>query len=504
MNPRAEDTRRTAAPVARAGGLTSASWVLGLTAAAQFVLQLDFSIINVALPTVQRELDFSAAGLQWVVTGYALTFGALLLVAGRVGDLIGHRRALLIGFAVFAVSSLSGGLAVSSAMLIVSRLVQGASAAFVAPAALALLTDAYTSTSGRARALGIFQGASAAGATAGIVLGGVLTEYLGWRAVLLVNPPVIAILMVMMVRKLPSTISRATSSALDLPGAGLITAAVAALIYGLSEGQTSGFNKIPTITTLVLTVALTIGFVINERRARQPMLPLGLLQAKDRRAALSVMFLLGAVVAGYVYFVSLYLQKVLGFSAVLTGIALIPATATVMTVSIIITRRLLPKLGAKLTLAVALALIGAGQLWLSQISPHGNYLTGVLGGIVLTAVGMGLAFPTISFIVTSNVSAEDRGIAGGLLVAAQQVGSAVGLAVLATLSAARTTSTGSLTDGYRLSYLTATGVVVAAAIIMLVLLRGHPRPSATNTVAPDPARGKESTSVNTASRTSGP
>ena len=249
---------------------TARSWVLGLTAAAQFVLQLDFSIVNVALPTVQRELSFSASGLQWVVTGYALTYGALLLVAGRGGDQIGHRRAMLAGLTLFAISSLAGGLAVSAPMLVIARLVQGGSAALIAPAALALLVDAYQSPAARARALGIFQGSTAAGATAGIVLGGVLTEYLGWRSVLLVNPPVIAILVAIMLRRLPardmdetrdSAVGAGAARRLDVAGAGLITAAIAALIFGLSEGQSRGFGNPEAIATLAAAVVLGVAFV---------------------------------------------------------------------------------------------------------------------------------------------------------------------------------------------------------------------------------------------------
>ncbi|HEX7662826.1 MAG TPA: MFS transporter [Pseudonocardiaceae bacterium] len=463
---------------------TARSWVLGLTAAAQFVLQLDFSIVNVALPTVQRELSFSASGLQWVVTGYALTYGALLLVAGRGGDQIGHRRAMLAGLTLFAISSLAGGLAVSAPMLVIARLVQGGSAALIAPAALALLVDAYQSPAARARALGIFQGSTAAGATAGIVLGGVLTEYLGWRSVLLVNPPVIAILVAIMLRRLPardmdetrdSAVGAGAARRLDVAGAGLITAAIAALIFGLSEGQSRGFGNPEAIATLAAAVVLGVAFVFVERHALEPMLPTALLRNRPRAAALTVMFLLGAVVAGYVYFVSLYLQRVLGLSALMTGLALVPATGTVMVTSVFITRRLLPRLGIRWTLLTALVLIVGGQVWLAQISPHGNYLADVLGGILLTAAGMGLAFPTASFVVTSDVPAQQRGVAGGMLVTAQQVGSAVGLAVLAIVAAEHTEQTGSLTAGYGLSYLIGAGMALLAIVASFGCLHANSR-----------------------------
>lgn len=445
-----------------------AAWVLVLAAAAQFVLQLDFSIINVALPAIQRRLGFSAAGLQWVVTGYALTYGALLLVAGRAADLIGRKRALLVGLTAFGLSSLAGGLATSGLTLVVARLAQGASAALVAPGALGVLTDAYTTPQGRARALGVFQGSSAAGATAGIVLGGVLTEYLGWRSVLLVNPPVIAVLAWLMARKLP-TDRRAPAARLDLPGAALATTGAGALIYGLSEGQQHGFGSAPSLVPLVAAVLLTGVFVLVESRSADPMLPLALLRDRARRTALVVMLLLGGVVAGYVYFVSLYLQRVRGMSTLLTGLALIPATALVMAVSMLLTRRVQPRLGLRRTLLLALAFVGAGQLWLSTLTAHSGYAAHVLPGIVLTAIGMGLAFPTSSVAITSDVPPALRGLAGSMFVTAQQLGSAVGLAVLATIAAARTSGTGSPADGYALSYLVATGIVAFTALTVAVL-----------------------------------
>jgi MFS family permease len=341
----------------------------------------------------------------------------------------------------------------------------------VAPAALALLADAYPTPTERARALGIFQGSTAAGATAGIVLGGFLTEYLGWRWVLLVNPPVIILLMLAMLRRLPAIRPTRRTVSLDLPGAALITAAVAALIYGLGEGQDRGFDHTPVVITLVVAVLLGVAFLINETRAAEPMLPLNMLRAPDRQAALGVMFLLGAVVAGYVFFISLYLQRVLGLSAVLTGLALVPATGTVLLVSTFVTRRLLARFSVRLILLGALTLVAAGQFWLSRVSSDGSYPVDVLAGIMLTAAGMGLAFPTVSYVVTSGVGPSERGIAGGLLVTAQQVGAAVGLAVLATVGAARASATDSLTDGYRLSYLTSTGLVIVAAVLLLVRLR---------------------------------
>jgi MFS family permease len=453
---------------------------LGLVVAAQFVLQLDFSIVNVALPTIRRELHFAPADLQWIVTGYALTFGSLLLFGGRVGDLAGHRRVLLIGLGAFGVTSLAAGLAPTSLALIVARFVQGASAGFVAPQALAIITDLFAEGPGRTRALGIFQGATAAGASAGIVLGGVFTEFIGWRAVFLVNPPIIVVLVVAIVRVLPARTGRA-GGRLDIAGAVLATASIALLIFGLTQGQQHGFTAAAALAALALAVLLGVAFVLVEKRGKAPMVPLPVLADPARRAALSAILLLGAIIAGYVYFTSLYLQNVLRFSPLETGLALIPATGTVMVVATQVTRRVLPRFGVRKVLLAGLAITGLGQVWLFTISNAGSYQLNVLGGIILTAVGIGLSLPTASVAVTAGVGPGERGLAGGLFVTAQQVGQAIGLAALASIAAAQTSAHhGVLVSGYQTSFLVATGIAVVAVLIVAIQMRTRrvPQPAA--------------------------
>jgi MFS family permease len=466
---------------------------LFLVSAAQFTLQLDFSIVNVALATIQREFGVSAADLQWIVTGYALPFGALLLLGGRIGDLTGHRRLLVSGLALFGLTSLAAGLAPGAGVLIAARFAQGASAAMVAPMTLAALTDMFPDGAARARALGIYQGATAAGASAGIVLGGILTEYAGWRAIFLVNPPVIIALVIAVLRLLPDghpARARAVGPAgdaqgtgaaagryrLDVTGAALVSVSVAALIFGLSQGQQRGFGAPLTIVSLVAAVLLGAGFVVVERRIAEPMVPVRMLADPARRVALAVMLLVATVVAGYVYFVTLYMQRVLDFSALRAGLGLLPATLTVLVTSTWLTRRFAARLGAKPVLTAGLVSVGGGQLWLAQLSAPGTYAGNVLPGLLLTAFGMGLLFPTVSVLATAGVAPGDRGVAGGLLAASQQVGMAVGLAVLATVAAARTrTAPGSaalaLVTGYRLSYWVAAAVVACALALVLLLLR---------------------------------
>src|SRR2546421_3476950 len=413
---------------------------LALICAAQFVLQLDFSIVNVALPTMQRELGFAAADLQWVVTGYALTFGSLLLLGGRAGDLLGRRRLLLLGLTLFALASLTCGLALSPLMLILSRFVQGVGAAFVSPSALSLLTTTNAEGAARNRALSIWQATTAAGASAGVIAGGVLTQYLGWRAIFLVNLPIIAILLILIPRTIPDDKSTGRQR-IDVFGAALVTASAAALMYGLSSGQQQGFGSLGTVLALGAAVLLAMVFVLVERTTTAPMVPFSYFSSSTHRAAIGAMLLMGAVLAAYVYFTSLYMQRVLGESALLTGLSLIPSTATVILVSTFVTRRLLDRLGVKRLLLIGLASMGLGQVWLSFMTSGGSYVVNVLPGLLLTALGIALALPAASIGATTGVVRREQGLAGGMFTTSQQIGSAVGLALLATIAATRTEQT---------------------------------------------------------------
>jgi EmrB/QacA subfamily drug resistance transporter len=442
---------------------------LALICAAQFVLQLDFSIVNVALPTMQRELGFAAADLQWVVTGYALTFGSLLLPGGRAGDMLGRRRLLLLGLTLFAFASLTCGLALSPLMLILSRFVQGAGAAFVSPSALSLLTSTNAEGAARNRALSIWQATTAAGASAGVIAGGVLTQYLGWRAIFLVNLPIVAVLLLLIPRVIPD--DRSTSrQRIDALGAALVTASAAALIYGLSSGQQQGFGSPGTLLALGAAVLLALAFVLVERTTATPIVPFSYFSSATHRAAVGAILLMGAVLAAYVYFTSLYMQRVLGESALLAGLSLIPATGTVILTSTFATRRLLDRLGVKRMLLIGLASMGLGQVWFSFMRSGGSYVVNVLPGLLLTAWGIALALPAASIGATTGVDRREQGLAGGLLTAGQQIGAAVGLALLATIAAARTEQTGSLATGFDVSYLVAAGLVLIAMVLVATQL----------------------------------
>lgn len=460
----------TTAPVRHAALATA------VICAAQFVLQLDFSIVNVALPTIQREFGMPPAELQWIVTGYALTFGSLLLAGGRLADLLGRRRLLVIGLIAFGVASLACGLARWSVMLISARLVQGAAGALVSPAALSLLTTASPDGPARTRALSLWQASTAAGATAGIVAGGVLTQYLGWQAIFLVNPPIIAILLAL-VPRLPAS-PPAGGAGLDIRGAALVTASLAALIYGLTNGQEHGFGTLVSVAALAGSVLLAVLFVFTERSVASPMLPPSFLSVPARRAAVAAMLLIGAVLAGYVYFTSLYMQRVLDYTPLQAGLALVPATLTVVVTSTYGTRRLLARFALRNVLLAGLVLMALGQLWLSRISVGASYPVAVLPGIVLTALSIGLSLPTASVAITSGAAGQEQGVAGALFTTSQQAGAAAGLAALATAAAARTAHVSgslaaggppagaSLVAGYQLSFLIGAGMAALGIVLV--------------------------------------
>lgn len=452
---------------------SSGNGLLALLCTAQLVLTLDFSIVNVALPTIQRELHFSSANLQWIVTGYALTFGSLLLLSGRAGDLLGRRRLLVIGLVVFVVSSLTCGLAQSSVMLVVSRIVQGIGGAMISPTALALLTTNNPEGPARNRALGLWQAAAAGGASMGVVLGGILVEYVNWRAIFLINVPIVAILLLLIPRTLPPSAPK-TGVQLDYGGATLITLSLASLIFGLSNGEDRGFTSISTVIAGVAFVVLGAAFLIVERRVPSPMVPFGILASRTRRAADGAMLVMGTVVVAYVYFASIYLQRVLHFSPLVTGLCFIPATLTVMSTSTLLTRRLLSRMGVKPILIAGLISIGLGQFWLSHVESGGSYGVNVLPGLLLTAFGMGLAFPATSVGAITGVAPNEQGSAAALFNTSQQVGSAVGLSILATIAASSARGVGgTLSGGFRVSYLVGTGIAVLGIVLVATMLSGR-------------------------------
>jgi MFS family permease len=405
---------------------------LYLICAVQMLLQLDVSIVNVALAAMDRELGF-AGGLQWVAGGYALAYGSLLLLGGRLADRIGHKPLLLAGLVAFAFASLVGGLAGDPAVLVGARVAQGIAAAAVAPAALALLTTLFETPAERARALGFSQAAMAGGATIAVVLGGALVELFGWRAVMLVNLPLIAILLPLLMLRVPARGGGNAQRAGWLSPA-LVSLALCGVVSGLGLAETEGFASPMVIGLMGFGLAVGVTWLALERRSATPMLSAGFLASRQRATALFTIFGLGGVMAGYVFFVTLYLQRVLELPPFLTGLALVPSTVVVMSVSLLVGRSLIGKWGLKPVLLAGVALVAVGQVLLA-LAGGGPYWTTVLPGLVLTAAGMGLALPAGSVAFMAGVEEKVRGTAGGLIVTGQQTGVAAALAVLVTVAA---------------------------------------------------------------------
>ncbi|MGI5418907.1 MFS transporter [Actinomadura luteofluorescens] len=449
--------------------------VLVLVCACQFMVILDASIVNVALPSVDRDLGFGAAGLAWVVNGYLLTFAGLMLLGGRAADLVGHRRALAAGMFLFSASSLAGGLAAAPQVLVAARAVQGAGAALLAPATLAVINTGFTGGRERARAFGAWSAAGGVGGMAGALAGGALTTGLSWRWVFLINVPIGAVLIVVALTSLPGARTGRRES-LDLPGAAAGTAGAAALIYGVMQSAGHGWTSArvagPVAAGLLL---LAVFLVVEGRFAARPLMPLRLFRIRGVAVGGGMLLLFGGIAIAMWYFTSLFLQNVLGYGALRAGLGQTPAAVVFMLVARF-GAGLLPRTGARLLVLAGCGCFLAGFGWLSQAGAGSGYLTGVLGPTLLVAVGIGLTFPTLMAATTAGVPEGDAGVAGGLANTASQAGGAVGLAVLATAAAARTRAasgapgtTAALAAGYDRVFLIAAGLglLIAAAGLLL-------------------------------------
>ncbi len=444
---------------------------------AQFMLVLDIAVTNVALASIQTDLGFRPDQLQWLVTAYTLIFGSLLIFFGRAGDLWGRRRLFLLGVAVFSAASLLCGLAQTPGQLIAARTLQGLGAAIVSPSALALLTSTFQEGSARNRALGVWGAVSAGGAAAGMLLGGAMTEYAGWRWVFLVNVPVGALILVALPRLVGEVRTRATGR-LDVPGAVTVTAGLVALVWALSQIEARGAGSPAVLAAGAAAVVLLTAFVVIELRAPAPLMPFSLFRSRGVAAADLVTVLTSAVVIGQSYFISLYLRQVLEYPPLQTGLALVPITLTVMVVATAVPR-ILPRVGARVVLVTSGAFLAVGMLLYSRLPVDGDYLD-VLPGSLLAAAGLGCSLVAATIAATEGVRPDQQGVASGVLNTAQQVGGSVGLAVLATLAASRTADLGvsadpttALNGGFRLAFVVAAGFAVAAALLALVLMPGR-------------------------------
>ncbi|MFC4012661.1 MFS transporter [Nonomuraea purpurea] len=469
---------------ARQGG------VLALLCAVQFMVILDTTIANVALPAIGQALDLAESTLQYVVTLYAVTFGGCLILAGRAGDLLGRRRLFVVGTALFVVASAACGLSPTPALLLASRTVQGLGAALISATALSLLLAIYAEGEGRNRALGVWSGLGATGAGAGLIFGGLLTDTLGWPSVFLVNVP-IGLAALACTRILPPdarpvrrrTASRLESSiasngyaTLDIPGAVTATAGIGLLIYGLTRGQQDGFASPAAMTILTAAVVLLVAFVLIQRRSAIPLVPLRILSHGAVTGANLAILALTAVMGAQGFFMMLFMQGILGYSPIETGLAVFPSSLMAIVGSTVATK-LAARVQPRVIAAGALAAVGVAEILLAQITPASSYVVDILPGYLLFGAGLGSAFVGASIVGTSGVAAEDQGVVSGLLNTAQQVGIAVGVATLVTVAVAHTANlptpatSAALVSGYRLGLLITAAVAAAGSLAILILSR---------------------------------
>ena len=397
---------------------------------------LDATIVNVALPHIQRALSFSGTGLEWVVNAYALTFGGLLLLGGRAGDLLGRRKVFIAGILLFSAASLAGGFATTQAWLLTARAIQGAGAAIVAPTALSLVTATFPEGQARNRAMSVYAAMSVTGGALGLIAGGLLTSYASWRWVLFVNVPIGLVVALAAPRALSET--KAHRGRFDLPGAITGTGGLAALVYGLSNAATSpngvshwGDTKV--VASLAAAVVLLAAFVFTEMRSKHALLPPRIFGSRDRSGAFLIMLCVGTALFGMFFFLTIFVQSVWGYSALKTGVAYLPMMAAIMATSAA-SAQLIPRVGARPLLITGSAAATVGMFWLSRIGEHSTYATGLLGPTLVAGAGLGLLFMPLTLVALSRVHDSDAGVASSLLNAGQQVGGSIGLAVLGTVA----------------------------------------------------------------------
>ena len=458
--------------------------VLVLVCMAQFMVVLDATIVNVALPSIQKDLEMPDADLQWIVNAYTLMFGGFLLLGGRAGDLVGRKKIFLLGVVIFTVASLLNGLAPSSEFLIVFRGLQGLGAALVAPAALSIITTTFAEGAERTKAMGVWAAIAVGGGAVGLVLGGILTTTLSWPWIFFVNVPVGIAVFVASLRFVPESRDEHVHKSFDLGGAVTVTAGLLTLVYGIVKAQEEGWTSLHTGGFFALAFVLLAGFVVIERRSTEPLVRLSIFRVPTVRAANVVMFLVAAGLFAMFYFNTLYLQRVLGYSALEAGLAFLPFTAGII-IGAGLSQRLVPKLGAREVPLIGMPMAVVGLLLFMRLQPDGSYVTDLLPGIILASIGMGLTFVPITLIATSGIPTDDAGLASGLYNTSQQVGGALGLAILATLAVSATEDTlagvsgepqpadqaQALVDGFHIAYAGSATLVAAGAVLLLLLLR---------------------------------
>ena len=451
---------------------------------AQFMVVLDATIVNVALPSIQRGLDFSAADLQWVINSYTLMFGGFLLLGGRAADFFGRRRLFLAGVVVFSGASLINGLATSSEMLIVGRGLQGLGGALVSPAALSIITTTFAEGPDRNKALGVWSAIAAGGAAVGLLMGGVLTDLLSWEWCFFVNVPVGVMAILATLRYVPNTLSEHKPSSIDIAGAVAVTTGLVVLVYAIVKAQEWGFGSARTLGLGAAAAILLAGFVWIESRSKAPLVRLGIFRKRTLTGANVVMTLVAAGMFSMFFFATLYVQEILGFSPLKAGLAFLPVTAGIV-IGAGIAQEGIKRVGPRVQTMIGIGVAAVGMFLLTGIPYAGSYASDLLPGLALIALGMGMTFVPITLMATTGVDGDDQGLASGLLNTAQQVGGALGLAVLSTVAFNHSSSQldalghaptaadrgAALVSGYSTAFTVGGLLMATGAVLILLMIR---------------------------------
>jgi EmrB/QacA subfamily drug resistance transporter len=459
---------------------TRRKWfALALLCTVQFMVVLDIAVVNVALPSIQTDLGFSQENLQWVISAYALLFGGFLLLGGRAADLLGRRRVFLVGLVVFTVASLLSGFAWSEGSLIGARALQGLGAAIISPAALSILTTTFAEGPERNTALGAWGAVGAFGAVAGVLLGGVLTDLLSWQWIFYVNAPV-GVAAFVLAPVLLSESRDATARSFDLPGAGLVTGGLVVLVYAITQANKYGWGSVETIGLFAAALALLVGFVAREARTSDPLMPLSLFRLRTLVGANVAGLILGTVLFAMFLMLTLYMQQVLGYSPLRTGVSYLAVAGTAIVWSAL-AAQLVTRVGVKRVLVIGMVFLTAGLAYFTQVSVGGSYATDLLPGFLVIAVGMGFTFVPISIAALAGVKPSEAGLASGLINTSQQIGGALGIAALSAVATSTTTSrladgsqqTVALVDGFHAAFVGGTAVAAIGILVALFVVRGR-------------------------------
>ena len=453
-------------------------FALALLAIAEFVVVLDATVINVALPSISRHLHVSTDSLSWVVSAYILAFGGMLLLGGRLADLFGRRRLFIIGLSIFGAASLAGGLSTTIGELIACRALQGFGAAALAPAARSILAVLFVEGAERTRALSIWAAVAGSGSVAGLILGGVLTSAFGWPSVLFINVPITLALAVLASRGIRESRPDIADRSVDWAGATLVTAGILSMLYALVRANAAGWGSTQTVGLLALSAVLLTGFVVVESRVATPLVPLSIFRHRHVRAANVVMAGTAAAMVGLFFVLNLYLQEILGYSAIRAGLSSLPLGLLLMGAAGA-AGPLLERIGTKPVLISGLGLFAVGLAWLARIPVHGSYVTDILLPSIPIGVGLGLIFVAITSESVAGVHADQTGLAGGLINATQQIGGAVGLAVITAVATSYTSgaahSPTKVVNGFQAGLLVAAGLAAAAMALAAILVPARER-----------------------------